>query len=48
MAKKDADGPRRFAPYLRLYVAGNPLSADAKAKQLKALKDAGVRIEDKE
>ena len=25
-AKADADGPKRFAPYLRLYIAGNPLA----------------------
>ena len=44
-AKADADGPKRFAPYLRLYIAGNPLAEATKAKQLEALKAAGVRIE---
>jgi len=67
-AKADAAGPKRFAPYLRLYLAGNPLADAAKPAQgdaskqaskkdggagqareanlqLKALKDAGVRIE---
>jgi uncharacterized protein (TIGR03067 family) len=48
MAKADAEGAKRFAPYLRLYLAGNPLSAEAKAKQLAALKSFGVRIEGKE
>jgi hypothetical protein len=44
-AKADAAGPKRFAPYLRLYVAGNPLPEATKAKQLEALKATGVRIE---
>ena len=44
-AKADAAGPKQFAPYLRLYLAGNPLSDAAKSTQIKALKDAGVRIE---
>ena len=44
-AKADADGPKRFAPYLRLYIAGNPLTEATKSKQLDALKAAGVRIE---
>ena len=34
-----------FAPFLRLYLAGNPLSDAAKNEQLAALKTAGVRIE---
>jgi internalin A len=44
-AKADAEGPKRFAPYLRLYLQGNPLSEQAKAKQLMELKSFGVRIE---
>ena len=44
-AKADSDGPKRFAPYLRLYLAGNPLSDDAKKAQLDALKAAGLRVE---
>jgi internalin A len=44
-AKADAAGPKLFAPYLRLYIDGNPLSDDAKKTQLAALKEAGVRIE---
>ena len=35
-AKADADGAKRFAPYLRLYVAGNPLDAESKDKSLPA------------
>src|SRR5262245_34797516 len=45
-AKTDAAGPRRFAPYLRLYLAGNPLSDAAKSEQLGELKKIGVRLED--
>ena len=44
-AKADADGPKRFAPYLRLYLKDNPLSDAAKGDQLKAVKAAGVRVE---
>lgn len=46
MCKADAAGPRRFAPYLRLYLAGNPLSDAAKTKQLADLRAAGVRLQD--
>jgi hypothetical protein len=44
-AKADAEGPKTFAPFLRLYLEGNPLSEAAKTDQLAALKAAGVRIE---
>ena len=44
-AKADAAGPKQFAPYLRIYLAGNPLSDAAKSAQLDALKAAGVRYE---
>lgn len=43
-AKADAEGPKRFAPYLELYLAGNPLSDAAKAEQLATLKKIGVRV----
>jgi Leucine-rich repeat (LRR) protein len=44
-AKEDAEKDKRFAPYLRLYLKDNPLSDDAKTKQLEALKSFGVHIE---
>jgi internalin A len=44
-AKEDAAGEKRFAPFLRLYIADNPLSDAAKSQQLDALKTAGVRLE---
>jgi uncharacterized protein (TIGR03067 family) len=43
-AKADAEGPKRFAPYLQLYLAGNLLSEAAKTQQLTALKGYGVKI----
>jgi hypothetical protein len=43
-AKADSAGPMRFAPFLDLYLEGNPLSDDAKTKQLEELKKYGVRI----
>jgi hypothetical protein len=45
-AEADAKGLKRFAPFLRLWLAGNPLSDDAKTKEIPALKAAGVRIQD--
>jgi hypothetical protein len=45
-AKADAEKDKRFAPYLRLYLADNPLSDDAKTKQLPELRKIGVRLED--
>lgn len=47
-ATEDAAGEKRFAPFLRLYVDGNPLSDAAKNQQLAALKAAGVRLESAE
>jgi len=45
-AKTDADGPKRFAPFLRLYLSGNPLCANpAAAEQLSTLTTTGVRVE---
>ena len=42
--KADFAAAKRFAPFLRLYLAGNTLGADS-AKQLEELKAAGVRKE---
>jgi internalin A len=44
-AKADAEGEKRFAPYLRLYLADNPLSDAAKTEQINALKGFGVRVQ---
>ncbi len=43
MAKKDAEGEKRFAPYWELYLGGNPLT-DAGKKQIDELKSLGVRV----
>lgn len=43
-ATKDAAGPKRFAPFLRLYLAGCPLSPEARSQQVPALRKAGVRV----
>ncbi len=43
-AQKDAAGPKRFAPFLRLYLAGNPLSPQARTNEVPALQKAGVRV----
>jgi internalin A len=44
MCRKDSEGAKRFAPYLRLYLRGNPLNDKAQTEQLSALKDVGVRV----
>lgn len=43
-AEVDAKGAKRFAPYLRLYVADNPIENRG---QLDALKSVGVRVTEK-
>lgn len=43
MAREDAEGEQRFAPYWKLYLAENPLSDESK-KQLDELRSIGVRL----
>ena len=43
MLKKDNDGPRRFAPFINIYLAGNPLTGPGKS-QISKLKDFGARV----
>jgi internalin A len=45
-AKADLAGPKKFAPYLHVYFAGNPLPEATKKDQVAALKAAEVRVED--
>ena len=45
MAKKDAQGDRRFAPYWHLYLKGNPLSETAVKNQVAELKSYEVRVD---
>jgi internalin A len=45
MARKDADGDQRFAPFWRLYLADNPLNKASKSKHLGELKKIGVRLD---
>lgn len=42
--KKDSEGDKRFAPFLRLYLIDNPLSDAAKGAQIEALKGFGVKV----
>ena len=44
MVEKDAAGEKRFAPYLHLYVADNPLRGKARGKQIRRMKKLGVRV----
>ena len=41
----DAKGEKRFAPYLELYIQGNPLSDAAKSTQLPAIKGIIRKLE---
>ena len=41
--KKDFEGEKRFAPYINIFLAGNPLNSSSK-KELSAMKEQGVRI----
>lgn len=40
----EADKERRFAPFLNLFLKGNPLSEKARSEQIPRLKDLGVRV----
>ena len=40
----DAVGDQRLAPYLRLYLRGNPLSEAARTHQIETLRKLGVRV----
>ncbi len=44
LAMTDAEGPRRFASFWRLYLEDNPLSEESKSKGLESLRKAGVRL----
>lgn len=44
MAKADAAKEKRFAPFWRVYLDGNPLSETAKSTQLAELKSYGSRV----
>ena len=41
MCQKDAEGERRFAPYLRVHLDGNPLDEQTKDAQVELLKSFG-------
>jgi internalin A len=43
-ANADAADKHEFAPFLRLYISGNPLSEKARGEQLDGLKTAGVHV----
>lgn len=44
MVKRDAEGEKRFAPFLRVYLSGNPLSDVAKTQQVDTLRKYGCRV----
>ncbi|MGB7326913.1 MAG: leucine-rich repeat domain-containing protein [Rubripirellula sp.] len=46
MCRKDAEGDRRFSPYLEVYLGENPIDEKAKAQQTKKLQSFGVDVHD--
>jgi internalin A len=44
MAQQDAEGEKRFAPFIRIYLTGNPLSEAARGAQLEQLRQFGCRV----
>ncbi len=44
LAQDDADGPKRFVRFWKLYLAGNPLSEEAQNVQIPKLRELGVRV----
>ncbi len=44
MANKDAAGMKRFSPFWRIYLGGNPLSDAAKTAQVEELKKLGGKL----
>ncbi|MCA9042478.1 MAG: hypothetical protein KDA65_19140, partial [Planctomycetaceae bacterium] len=45
MAEADANGPKRFAPYWRLYLKGNPLSEQSQTALIERLKAIHTRVD---
>ena len=45
MAKGDKEGDKKFAPFWKVYLSGNPLSDDAKTAQLEELKKVAKIVE---
>jgi internalin A len=44
MCQQDAAGEKRFAPYMRLYLRGNPLGEAALSTQVGQLRELGVKL----
>ncbi len=44
MAKKDSEGDQRFASFWNLFLAGNPLSDEAKGAQVEEIKRLGGKV----
>lgn len=43
LLKKDNDGPKRFAPFINIYLAGNPLGSSSKS-QISKMRDFGAKV----
>lgn len=46
MCKEDLESEKRFAPYVKIYLRGNPLLSDAAKAQLREMKELKLRVKD--
>ena len=46
LLKEDLNGEKRFAPYVQVYLKGNPLDSDKAKAQIAELKKLGIRVKD--
>ena len=44
MATADSENDRRFSPFWRLFLKGNPLSDEAKKEQIPKLEELGAKV----
>jgi len=47
MCRQDAEGDRRFAPYMEVYLGGNPIEEKTLAEHKKTLESFGVDVYEK-
>ncbi len=48
MCRTDLEGEKRFAPYLNIYLSGNPFDGESSQEQLRQMKELGLRIRERE
>ncbi|HUF62823.1 MAG TPA: leucine-rich repeat domain-containing protein [Verrucomicrobiales bacterium] len=48
MCRTDLEGDKRFAPYVNIYLSGNPLDSESSQDQLRQMKELGLRLRERE